>query len=454
MMRNKIWRGLTFTMIVAFAMTACTTQQLTPNPITATPPELPTITPVAPASPANDSASVDSVGPVQISVMHYFNSESDKHVLTRIFSDFGNSNPLNPAVDVTPGRGDFKAQVQLMMAGDNPPDLVTYQSGYLTQLVVNNNKLTDLTKFWSDNQLDKVITTSVKPASIYNGKVYVIPQDVYVAGFYYNPKVFARAGIATPPKSWNEFLYDCSRLRSSGTSPIALGAKNRWPVQYWFDYLLAYTAGMDYRQKLMTGNASYSDQQVVNVIQIFINMLSNGYFVKTTNAFSWSDAADQVAKGQAAMTLMDSRVVNYWNRNGLKSGADYDFFPFPQINPKLPVVAFGSADGWVVPASAKDPAGAEKFILAMLSPTNQAAFAKAQSALAAAGGVPAGSYDPVMQKSADYLAKAQFYNEYQLSTTTAMAEGGLNMFAQIISNPVNYMIYINQTTQLAKEIFK
>ena len=453
-MRNTIWRGLAFIVMMALLMTACTAQELTPIPITATPPGLPTMTP-PPAESALTSLEVSNpTGPIQTSVMHYFNTDSDKRILTKIFSDYGNANLQNPAVDITPGRGDFKAQVQLMMAGDNPPDLVSYQSGYLTQLVVNNNKLTDLTKFWSDNRLDNVITTSLKPTSIYNGKTYVIPQDVFVAGFYYNPKVFSRAGITTPPKTWNEFLFDCSRLRGTSVSPIALGAKNRWPVQYWFDYLLAYTAGMDYRQKLMDGKAAYSDQQVINVIQTFINLQANGYFVKTTNAFSWSDAADQVAKGQAAMTLMDSRIVSYWNRSGLKAGVDYDFFPFPQINSKLPLVAFGSVDGWVVPANAKDQAGAEKFILTMLSPTNQASFAKAQSAIAAVNSIPAGSYDSVMQKSADYLAHAQFYNEYQLSTATAMAEGGLNMFAQIISNPVNYMIYINQTAQVAKEVFK
>ena len=50
-------------------------------------------------------------------------------------------------------------------------------------------------------------------------------------------------------------LRCATTLKAKGIAPIALGSKNRWPAQFWFDYLLLRTAGPDYRAKLMSGES-------------------------------------------------------------------------------------------------------------------------------------------------------------------------------------------------------
>ena len=98
---------------------------------------------------------------------------------------------------------------------------------------------------WKQANLDSVVSKQVAAsATTYNGKRYLIPFNYHYVGVFYSPKVFAAAGASTP-KSWDEFLALCKLLKSKGVAPIALGSKNRWPAQFWFDYLLLRTAGPD-----------------------------------------------------------------------------------------------------------------------------------------------------------------------------------------------------------------
>ena len=60
---------------------------------------------------------------------------------------------------------------------------------------------------------------------------------------------------------------------------------------------------------------------------------------------TWTDASDQVARGDAAMTLMGTWITGYWNGLGLVPGEDYDFFPFPSIMAGVPSASVGPVDG-------------------------------------------------------------------------------------------------------------
>jgi len=391
----------------------------------------------------------------KINVVHYFSDTLGKAVITKIFDAFDKANPGFQIVDNTTGHEDFKTQILVMIAGDNPPDVFSYWAGARTQFVVDANRLMDLTQFWNDNKLDSIIPASVKNyAAMYNGKVYSIPMNVHIVVFWYNTKVMEKAGIKDMPKTWDDFLAACDKIKAMGVTPIALGPKNKWPAQYWFDYTVSRTAGPDYRQKLMVGQASYTDPEVAKALELWKSLVDKGYFVKDANAYDWTDAADQVASGKAAMTLMGTWITGYWN--GLKPDAfkDYDFFAFPIIDSKVPEVVHGTVDGWAVPASAKNVDGAKKLLLHLLTPDSQATWALGQGTMASVNNVDPSIYSPVMKKASDYAGKVPLLGGYDLSTTPPMADGGLNMFAQFMNDPTGYKDYMTQAAAVAKDVFK
>jgi multiple sugar transport system substrate-binding protein/raffinose/stachyose/melibiose transport system substrate-binding protein len=218
--------------------------------------------------------------------------------------------------------------------------------------------------------------------------------------------------------------------------------------------MVSYTAGADFRQKLMAGEVAYNSPEVVKAMETWKGLVDKGYFYPDANAYDWNEAADLVANGKAAMTLMGTFITGYWNGNKLRPIDDYSFFPFPVMDPKLPVVTHGTVDGWVVSAKAKNAEGAMKLLLHMLKPESQATWALGQGALAAVNNVDASIYSPVMKMASDYLAAVQFLSGYDLSTTPPMAEGGLNMFAQFMNDPSGYKGYLDATEDVAKQVFK
>lgn len=389
----------------------------------------------------------------EISIVHYYSDALGKQTMGEILDGFNAAHPEYKVVDNSAGHEDFKTQILVTIAGDNPPDIFSYWAGARTQFIVDAGRLMPLDDFWAENGLDEFIPAGVKSAAIYNGGIYNVPMNVHIVGFFYNPKVMEAAGITEMPKTWDEFLTVCEKLKASGVTPIALGSRNRWPAQYWFDYTVSFTAGPEYRQKLMAGEAKYTDPEVETAMGYWKQLVDAGYFVPDANAYDWDEAANMVANGDAAMTLMGTWITGLWNSNGLEPVKDYDFFPFPIINPDLPVVVHGSIDGWTIPQNAKNPEGAKELLKWFMTPEIQQKWALGQGALAASTAIDQTAYSPVMAKAAAHLAQVSFLSGYDLSTTPPMAEGGLDMFAMFMNDPSGYKEYLEQTQAVADDVF-
>jgi ABC-type glycerol-3-phosphate transport system substrate-binding protein len=388
-----------------------------------------------------------------ISIVHYYSDALGQEVMGGILQAFNEANPDSPVADNSAGHEDFKTQILVTIAGDNPPDIFSYWAGARTQFIVDADRLMPLDDWWAEAGLDEVIPAGVKSAGIHNGQIYNVPMNVHVVGFFYNPKVMEAAGITEMPRTWDEFLTVCETLKESGVTPIALGSRNRWPAQYWFDYTVSRTAGPEYRTKLMNGEAKYTDPEVQRAMEFWKELVDAGYFVPDANAYDWDEAANMVANGDAAMTLMGTWITGLWNGNGLEPVTDYDFFPFPIIDPEIPEVVHGSIDGWVIPANAKNAEGGKAVLAWMLSPEVQQTWAIGQGALAASTAIDQSAYTPVMAKAAEYLAGVDFLSGYDLSTTPPMAEGGLDMFAMFMNDPSGYLDYLAETQIIADDVF-
>lgn len=432
-MLRSIGKATALLLIVAVLLAGCTT------------------VPVSPAGSAGDA----SANVTKISVIHYFSDTLGKEAMSRILNGFNAANPGIEAVDNSAGHEDFKTQILVTLAGDNPPDAFSYWAGARTQFVVDGGRLAPIDEMWAANNLDEVIPAGIAAgASTYNGNKYLIPIGYHYVGMFYNPKVMAAAGLTGMPETWEEMLAVAEQLKAAGVTPFALGSKNRWPAQFWFDYLLLRTAGPEYRAQLMAGEATYTDPEVMAVMELWKSLADAGYFVENANAYDWTDAADQVANGRAAMTLMGTWITGYWNGNNLTPGEDYDFFPFPVMQEDVPNAALGPVDGFVMTAASKHKPETEKLLLYLLDPQVQADWAQAQGALAPSMKVDPGIYNVVMSKANEQVANAEvFAFNYDLATTPPMAEGGLNMFAQFMNDPSRYADYLAETENVAKEVF-
>jgi multiple sugar transport system substrate-binding protein/raffinose/stachyose/melibiose transport system substrate-binding protein len=390
-----------------------------------------------------------------VTLTHYFTGEFGLKIfneqVAKFEADTGYTIKNSPI-----GHEDFKTDILVRAAGDSLPDVFSYWAGARTQFVVDSGSLHSIDDMWSRDGLDNVVAKSVADsATLYNGKRYLVPFNYHYAGMFYNTQALADAGVSDLPTSWDGFLSLCETLKGAGVTPIALGSKNRWPAQFWFDYLLLGTAGPDYRASLMNGSAAYDDAEVKAAMAMWKELADKGYFAANANADSWTDASDRVARGDAAMTLMGTWITGYWNGNGLMAGDDYDFFEFPMIDAGVPNAAVGPVDGWLISANAENRANAEALVAFLASdPESQAKWAQVQGALSANVNVDASTYTSVMQRALEVVGNADtFAFNYDLATTPPAAEYGLDMFARFMDNPANYSQHLADTEAGVRTVF-
>lgn len=390
-----------------------------------------------------------------VTMMHYFTGELGREGINQIFARFQETQPVT-IFDNPVGHEDFKTAILVMAAGGSLPDMFSYWAGARTQFVVDSGQLAPIGEMWAANGLDQVVPASLaESATLYNGERYLIPFGYHYAGMFYNATLMAEHGITEFPTDWDGFLAMCATLKEAGITPIALGSKYRWPAQFWFDYLLLRTAGPDYRAQLMSGAAAYTDPEVAHAMELWKQLTDAGYFTEFANADDWTDAADKVARGEAAMTLMGTWITGYWNGNGLEPGTDYDFFPFPTIDPGVANAVVGPVDGLLISANAQNRANAEALAAFMLTDVeSQAIWAAAQGALSPNVNVDPAIYTSVMTRALEQVKAADvFAFNYDLATTPPVAEVGLNMFQQFMDDPAAYQDILTQAETAAKEAF-
>ena len=388
----------------------------------------------------------------EVNISHYFSGELNQENLNTVMANFTEATGIG-VVDSPIGHEDFKAGILAGVASGVLPDVFSYWAGARVQFVVDAGALQTIGDMWDAAGLDDVVPAGVADAAtLYNGERYFVPFNIHYAAFFYNPKVWAEAGIEVPD-SWDGLMEAFAEFEMQGIDPIALGSKFRWPGQFWFDYLLLRTAGPEYRAALMAGDASYEDEEVVRAMEMWQELIDAGYFVDGANAYDWVDAADQVANGQAAVTLMGTWIGGYWKGQELVPGEDYDFFDFPEID-MVPQAGVGPIDGWVMTADA-DAESAGALLEYLVSDVDtQTLWNTSYGSISPNVNVDPMAYDVVAAKAGASIANAAVYAfNYDLATTPPVAECGLDMFSAFMDDSSDIAGTLATTQACAEEGF-
>ena len=394
--------------------------------------------------------------PGMVTVMHYFTGELGRKGINEIFSEFQKSSKVT-VFDNPIGHENFKSTILEMARGGYQPDMFSYWAGARTQFVADMRKVRPIDGFWNSNNLDQIVLPAIaNSATRYNGKRYLVPFGYHFVGIFYNTKVLRDAGFVQAPSNWDEFVALCKAVKAKGIVPIALGSKHGWPAQFWFDYLLIQTAGLKYRDRLMRGDAAYTDPEVKHAIKLWRELLQAGFFVDQANSYDWTNAADQVSRGDAAMTLMGTWITGYWNGRGFKPESDYDFFEFPVIDASRPRVALGPVDGFLFSSNSANLQQAQALAYFMISDVRaQSIWATSQGALSPNKKVDRSVYTPVMRRAQEAVNNADhFAFAYDLATPPPIATVGLKLFTQFIDEPDKLDEYLAQTEKEARRLFK
>ena len=246
-----------------------------------------------------------------------------------------------------------------------PPDVVFWYAGNRMKQFVNKGLLEDVSELWEKEDLNDKMSTA-QPAMTIDGKQWGVPTTYYQWGIYYRKDIFQKLGIEIP-KTYEEYLAACAKIKEAGIAPVTIGTKYLWTAAGWFDYMNMRTNGLDFHISLMDGKESYQDDRVKATFANWNKMVEPGYFIKDHATYSWQEALPFLLKGEAAMYLIGNFVTPQLGDQTDIIG----FFQFPIIDPKMNVGEDAPMDTVHIPAKAKNKEDARKFLAYLASPEIQ-----------------------------------------------------------------------------------
>lgn len=376
-------------------------------------------------------------GKVTLTWWHNANAEPGKSFWQTVADEYTAKDP-NVTIEVVPMQNEqFKTKIPIALQGQDPPDVFqSWGGGQLADQVSSGRvmDITEATKSWIGELGSAAGGWQVE------GKQYAVPYSLGIVGFWYNKELFAKAGISTPPATWDELLAAIGKLKAANVAPIALGAKDRWPDAFYWGYLATRICN---EQVLKDSQAKYEFTdpcwvQAGATMQQLIDAkpFQNG-FLATPAQQGATSAAGLLANGKAAMELQ-----GHWNpgvmtpltpdQKGL--GDKLGWFPFPAVPTGAgdPKAAFGGGDGFA--CSYKAPEQCADFLKYVTSADVQSRWAKLNVGLPVNAGAESAVTDPTMKSLIDFRRQSsyvQLYFDIALLTSVgeALNEAVANQFA-------------------------
>jgi raffinose/stachyose/melibiose transport system substrate-binding protein len=166
-----------------------------------------------------------------------------------------NYNATHPGVKVTVEYLEneaYKAKLPTLLQSEDKPDIIYSWGGGVMRAQDEAGYLMDLTE--ARAELEKNIFPAALDAYSIDGKQVGIPYDFSQVALFYNKALMEKAGV--DPKSmetWDGFLAAVKKLKEAGITPIIMGAGEKWPMHFYWSYLVMRLGGADVLKKAEAG---------------------------------------------------------------------------------------------------------------------------------------------------------------------------------------------------------
>ena len=353
----------------------------------------------------------------QVTVLHVSENAAQRAVWDEIAKDY---NAAHPGVNVQfkyLENEAFKAKLPTMLQADElRPDLFYSWGGGVMQAQDKAGFLKDVTKDVS--AWDSDLSPTAVDAFKVDGKAVGVPFEVGEVAFYYNKKLFEKAGVkAEDIKSWDDFLGAVKKLKAAGVTPLVVGAGEKWPMHFYYSYLVMRIGGEHALADAKAGkDGGFKNATFVEAGKRLRELGALEPFQPGYLATKHAELAGMFGDGKAAMDLMGQWLLGMQgpNSTGGKGLAEEDIgilsFPIVPGGKGKATDTLGGVNGWLVSKSA--PPEAVDFLKFF----SQEKYAKEAAAKAAYIPVVKGSEsaftDPLFKRLADDLAKTTYHQNY------------------------------------------
>ncbi|MDQ8735144.1 extracellular solute-binding protein [Paenibacillus sp. LHD-38] len=158
---------------------------------------------------------------------------------------------------------------------------------------------------------------------------YALPQQPFAVLFFYNKEVYEKAGITSPPATWEQFMEYNERIKQAGVAPITFDDAYR---DLFIGGYLSSAMGNEWVDQLVNDKTGemWKDPIVLQFAKDMLLMKENGYFSTKLAGSKYPAAQQDLVLGQSAAYLNGT-----WLPNEVAATAGPDFkwgsFQFPTV---------------------------------------------------------------------------------------------------------------------------
>ncbi|MFD8608189.1 ABC transporter substrate-binding protein [Streptomyces sp. NPDC059631] len=251
--------------------------------------------------------------------------EVDKKVLQPELDKFEKQTGIKVKLEVVPW-SDLLNRILTATTSGQGPDVLNIGNTWSASLQATGALLP-----WDDKNFakiggkDRFVDSALGSTGVQGKDPAAVPLYSLAYALYYNKQIFADAGIAKPPATWDELVADGQKIQARGKQVLgAEGSNVSENIHHVF--VLAKQHGADFFTA--DGKPDFTSDGVVAAVKQYVDLMAKDKAIPPGDAeYAQNQSVSDFAKGRTAMLLWQTASANLKSQ-GMSEDA-YGVAPVP-----------------------------------------------------------------------------------------------------------------------------
>jgi len=298
-------------------------------------------------------------------------NQQEMMLANQLVSEWNKNNPdIHVRLQALPANQSTEEVLMAAIAAKTTPDVCSNIWPGTVPEYVRANALVSLSQFSDFDSLaeSRIGWDRMVQFRSADGQYYQIPWKTNPVMMIYNKDLFKAAGIASPPRTYSEFLFDAQKLTSYSNANVGnghywMGYRDIRPIwwQRYFDFFTFYCAASHGHPMVSNDSVNADTNAIRSVYYFFQKCFSNQYFPRTTFQY------DPFIAGVVATEFVGPWTISYIRQN-FPDKINYGIGPVPvPDSSKGAVYTYGDHKSIVIFSTTRYPMESWRFVKYLLS---------------------------------------------------------------------------------------